>query len=358
MLQRHKTSNRLVALLLAVLLTWYALPASAHPLQYQVIRTALTAQDHTLDFTTELAAVIRPDLGERVDLLQRYYTDLFKVRYRGQECPVTVAAATVDVPNPRTTIRGRFTCPAAVTDPQAVRLEVKLFSDLIATYNHFIQVQVGGQTRELVLNRDQYTDQPQASAVAGFWSVIGRFFKLGVEHILLGFDHVLFLLAVILVIRSLRDTIGLVTSFTIAHSITLLLAGLGIVTLPGRLVEPVIAASIAYVALRNLSILKSGSMGKLRERWLTTFGFGLVHGLGLAGALREIEIPGRYFVPTLLTFNVGVEVGQLLILTVALPLLWLLANRVPKLRQRVLIALSTLISIIAVLWLIERIVRA
>lgn len=342
--------------MLAMLLA-YVLPASAHPLQYSAIRTTLTARGPALDFTTELAAVIRPDLGERIDLLQRYYADLFSVRYHGQACPVTVAEATVDVQDARTTIRGSFICSDAVTDPQAVELAVTLFSDLIATYDHFITVSVGDQTRELVLNSGQFTNQSQTSDAAGFWSVIGRFLKLGVEHILLGFDHVLFLLAVILVIRSLRDTIGLVTSFTIAHSITLLLAGLGIVTLPGRIVEPIIAASIAYVALRNLAILKSGQVGKLRERWMTTFGFGLVHGLGFAGALREIEIPGRYFVPALLTFNVGVEVGQLLVLAVALPLLWLLANRAPKLRQRVLITISVLIGIIAILWLLERIVK-
>lgn len=145
------------------------------------------------------------------------------------------------------------------------------------------------------------------------------FVVLGVEHILTGWDHLLFLLALMLRGGGWLSLAKIITAFTLAHSLTLTLAALDIVALPDRLVEAVIALSIAAVAAENLF-----PHPVLSRRWLVSFAFGLVHGFGFSSVLREIGLPTRGLVLSLLGFNAGVELGQALVLTVALPLLALL----------------------------------
>jgi hydrogenase/urease accessory protein HupE len=141
---------------------------------------------------------------------------------------------------------------------------------------------------------------------------------MGVEHILTGFDHIMFLLALMLRGGRLRSLLGIVTAFTVAHSITLSLAVLHVATLPSRVVEPLIALSIAYVALENMLFRRLPS-----RRWAVSFGFGLVHGFGFAGALIELGLPRRSLVEALVFFNVGVEAGQAMIIALLLPgLIW------------------------------------
>jgi hydrogenase/urease accessory protein HupE len=145
------------------------------------------------------------------------------------------------------------------------------------------------------------------------------YFGIGVEHILTGFDHVLFIIALILPGGSLWSLAAMVTAFTVAHSITLALSVLGIATLPSQIVEPVIALSIAYVAFENLALKRAPS-----RRWAVSFLFGLVHGFGFAGALAEVGLPAGGLAAALIGFNLGVEAGQLLIVAILLPILiWL-----------------------------------
>jgi HupE / UreJ protein len=144
------------------------------------------------------------------------------------------------------------------------------------------------------------------------------YFGIGVEHILLGFDHVLFITALILPGGRLLSIAAMVTAFTVAHSLTLALSVLNIVTLPAAIVEPVIALSIAYVAFENLTMKTA-----LSRRWAVSFLFGLVHGFGFAGALTEVGLPTSGLISALVGFNLGVEAGQLLIVAALLPLiLW------------------------------------
>ncbi|HJZ33809.1 MAG TPA: HupE/UreJ family protein [Hyphomicrobiaceae bacterium] len=150
-------------------------------------------------------------------------------------------------------------------------------------------------------------------------NTFASYFFIGVEHILTGFDHVLFIIALILPGGRWLSLAALVTAFTVAHSLTLALSVLGIATLPAQLVEPVIALSIAYVAFENLTMKRAVS-----RRWLVSFLFGLVHGFGFAGALAEVGLPTGGLVSALVGFNLGVEAGQLLIVGLLLPLLlWL-----------------------------------
>jgi hypothetical protein len=156
---------------------------------------------------------------------------------------------------------------------------------------------------------------PERRAAGTFVSYLG----LGVEHILLGFDHLLFVVALILPGGRLLSLVAIVTAFTVAHSITLALSVLGLVTLPTQIVEPMIALSIAYVAFENLTMKSVVS-----RRWAVSFLFGLVHGFGFAGALAEVGLPASGLAAALVGFNLGVEAGQALIIGVLLPLIiWL-----------------------------------
>jgi hydrogenase/urease accessory protein HupE len=175
------------------------------------------------------------------------------------------------------------------------------------------------------------------------------FIILGIGHILTGYDHLAFLLALLLAGDCLRRNAKIITSFTVAHSLTLALATLGLVTVSPAIVEPVIAASVVFVGLENLFDRR------LAARWLVTFSFGLVHGLGFASALQELGI-GRLGVRAalpLLSFNVGVELAQIAIAALVLPLVWKLKQR-PVFTLRHVPALSLLITLAGVYWFLAR----
>jgi hydrogenase/urease accessory protein HupE len=175
------------------------------------------------------------------------------------------------------------------------------------------------------------------------------FILLGIEHILTGYDHLAFLLALLLAGDSLRRNAKIITSFTVAHSLTLALATLGLVTVPPSIVEPLIAVSIVFVGLENLF------NRRFAARWLVTFCFGLVHGLGFASALRELGIGRlgpRAAIP-LVSFNIGVELAQIAIAALVLPVVWKLKER-PVFTLRHVPALSLLITLAGVYWFLAR----
>ena len=176
-----------------------------------------------------------------------------------------------------------------------------------------------------------------------------RFLVLGIEHILTGYDHLAFLLALLIAGGSLRHNTKIITSFTVAHSLTLALATLGLVNISPAIVEPLIAFSIVFVGLENLF------RRRVAARWLVTFGFGLVHGLGFAATLRELGIGtlgARVAVP-LLSFNVGVELAQIAIAVLVLPLVWRLERR-PSFTLKHVPAFSLLITFAGIYWFLAR----
>ena len=175
----------------------------------------------------------------------------------------------------------------------------------------------------------------------------GSFIALGVEHIFTGYDHLMFLVGLLLLGGRFWSLLKIVSAFTIAHSVTLVLAALGIVELPPRMIEPAIALSIAYVGAENF-ILKSTD-----RRWIIAFVFGLVHGFGFAGILQEMGLPERGLVISLLSFNVGVEIGQIAVVALVLPLI-LTLQRWP-LHRRVVHVLSAIIIGFGLYWFVERI---
>ena len=184
-----------------------------------------------------------------------------------------------------------------------------------------------------------------------FW----HFVKLGIEHIWTGYDHLLFLFALLVVCRSFKSIVGIISCFTVAHSITLALATLNLVHLPSRITEPAIAASIVFVGVENL--LRRGAEPK--GRWAVTFVFGLIHGFGFASVLRELGVGerGTSIAMPLFTFNAGVEVGQIAIAAIVLPIVWRLRKNEKFLRLGVP-ALSAIVSAAGLYWFLERTVFA
>jgi hydrogenase/urease accessory protein HupE len=193
---------------------------------------------------------------------------------------------------------------------------------------------------------------PQVERAPASRAIFVPFLKLGVEHILIGYDHLLFLAGLLLACRRFGSMVVIITSFTVAHSLTLALATFDLVSLPSRVVEPLIAASILYVGVENILRRKQP---RESSRWQLTFAFGLIHGLGFASVLRELGVgeAGRGALWPLLGFNAGVEIGQLAVAALLLPVL-LYARRAPKFEQRGLPIFSGIVAAAGLFWLIER----
>lgn len=211
-----------------------------------------------------------------------------------------------------------------------------------------------GVTRQALLSAREPTFRVPADPSG--WEVLGSYTALGIEHLVFGFDHVLFVLGLLMLIRDTRTLLFTITSFTIGHSVTLALASLGVVRFPTALVEVGIAFSLLFLAMEIPARLDGGTRGLfVRNPWWIAFAFGLLHGLGFAGALSEIGLPPRDIPLALLAFNVGIELGQLALVAVALALV-AIAGRTrlpiggPALRA---VAISVIGSL-AGYWLIER----
>ncbi|MDQ1310985.1 MAG: HupE/UreJ family protein [Pseudomonadota bacterium] len=198
-----------------------------------------------------------------------------------------------------------------------------------------------------------FTAQPEA----GRLEVITSYTWLGVEHILFGVDHLLFVAALVLLVRGVRPLLLTITAFTLAHSITLALATLGVLDVPGPPVEAVIALSIVFVAVEIIRRERGGSSLAMHKPWLVAFSFGLLHGLGFAGALAEVGLPRNSIPLALLFFNVGVEIGQVLFVGALLAVMALLRRlAVPVDARRAVVATSYAIGGLASYWLVERVV--
>ena len=196
------------------------------------------------------------------------------------------------------------------------------------------------------------TDEAEAPGTAPLPS-FGRFLALGVEHILTGADHLLFLFGLLVVCRRLKTVAIVVTCFTVAHSVTLALAALDVLTLPSRVVEPLIAATIVLVGFENLYRGEEPA-GPWPTRWCAAFGFGLIHGLGFAGALKALGLGthGSSLIAPLVAFNLGVELGQLSIAALLLAALWSLrkSGKLPRLPRFASLAVAA----IGLVWFVQR----
>jgi hypothetical protein len=236
------------------------------------------------------------------------------------------------------------------SDQPIERLKIQyqfLFDDADPQHINFLTLIDGEDGDQALFDTNHRMYQYDRFAPTSWLHTMMNYLRLGVEHILSGYDHLLFVLSLLIAASRFGQLIRIVTAFTAAHSITLFLAASDRISLPPVWVEAAIALSILYVALENIAVRKV----QLREA--LTFVFGLVHGLGFASALKETDLPKDHLISSLLAFNIGVEAGQLLVITAVMPILIVLHKK--GWRRPVNIYVSSGIALIALYWFLQRI---
>jgi hydrogenase/urease accessory protein HupE len=354
-------NRRVVAFLVAAALLCSGRPACAHAIglsrgEYRIsgslvrvlyvfsgteLATALPAIDADHDGRLSPA-----EMGPGGDVIDRRIVGATRVRADGSGCRPhldSIAAAEGDAVQ----IRASFSCDHA---PHALSIDCTFMDAFSSGHRHLATVTAGGHETSFILVSAQEhlaldLDTTRKSG-ATFWAMVWT----GITHIWTGYDHLAFLLGILLVGGRVRTLVGVVSAFTVAHSMTLALAVLGVVSPPPSIVEPAIALSIAYVGVENVINPEPS------RRWRLTFLFGLVHGFGFAGALRELDLPRAQIPAALFAFNLGVEIGQLAVVAAILPLiLW--ARRRAAFRTWGVRALSVALSLAGCTWFVMRVAR-
>jgi hypothetical protein len=276
-------------------------------------------------------------------------------------CPLAAGAQLLDnhTDGAYTVLRFSADCPGA-DGLSTLRVKYTLFAELDPQHRGLLRVARDGTTSTAILGPDQ-PDQTLSLAAPDRLAQFGAYVRNGIWHIWIGFDHILFLLSLLLPAvlatptsrpsdsfkASFIDVLKVVTAFTLAHSITLTLAALSVISLPSRWVESAIAASVIAAALNNVFPLFRG------KRPLAAFAFGLIHGFGFASVLTDLGLPQGALIASLFGFNLGVEIGQLSIVAVFLPLAFMLRHT--WFYRRLLTWGSAAIVVVASIWLIERV---
>jgi hypothetical protein len=362
---------------IAAVALWLLLPQVAHAHQSSVKYLELEIHDATADLAlrvlpTDLAEVLDsnddsdPTVATaiaRADAVRGYVRPWMTFSQKQVACSSSIASVAA-AHDPRfVEVRWRATCATTI---DAFELNFAGFFEIDSKHVAMLRVKSPGVSDESMIVR---ADEPAVILRLGeaprhnAWAWI----RTGMDHIYSGTDHMCFLLVLLLVVvlgrdgdgartwraepltRALRKTATIVTAFTVAHSITLIAASLNVITLPGRVVESAIAASIVYTAIENML------NPAVRWRFVLSFVFGLIHGLGFASVLAEL-LPATDVVSPLLLFNVGVELGQLSLVIVAVPALWLLVRSIgiDRYRRWVLPGMSALAACAGLWWLLER----
>lgn len=276
-------------------------------------------------------------------------------------CPLAAGAQLLDnhTDGAYTVLRFSADCPGA-DNLATLRVKYTLFAGLDPQHRGLLRLARDGVTSTAILGPDQ-PDQTLSLAAPDRLAQFGAYVRNGIWHIWIGFDHILFLLSLLLPAvlatptsrpsdsfkASFIDVLKVVTAFTLAHSITLTLAALSVISLPSRLVESAIAASVIAAALNNVFPLFRG------KRPLAAFAFGLIHGFGFASVLTDLGLPQGALIASLFGFNLGVEIGQLSIVAVFLPLAFILRHT--WFYRRLLTWGSAAIVVVASIWLVERV---
>lgn len=276
--------------------------------------------------------------------LAEYLDERVIVSVDGAACEPALASTSISsrAEKPYADLALTFAC-AGSTGSYRLQYEVFAASEAVADdHTNLVEYDLGGESGRTVLDRNRSDFSVGDSSLVGSSLQFGR---LGVEHILLGLDHVLFVVALILGATTFQSLLKVISMFTLAHSITLITTLLGGIDVPAVVVEPLIALSIAFVAVENL-------LGATRHRMPVVFGFGLLHGLGFAGSLRITDEVSGDLLASLLSFNVGIEVGQAMLLAAVFPLLLLIRrNRFSVPFQQVA---TGVVATFGLFWFVER----
>jgi hydrogenase/urease accessory protein HupE len=261
------------------------------------------------------------------------------------------------------TLTPQWSGAEVVADRQSVKLAVRYAAPHPGTlavtasmfpydpqHQTFLNIYEGNSLTQAILDHGRTTFEYFAGTRQGVLAVVQRFLPAGIHHILIGPDHLLFLIGLLLLGGTVRQLAVIVTSFTVAHSITLSLAALNIISPPARIIEPAIALSIVYVGADNLLIRD----GRDVRAWIA-FAFGFIHGFGFASVLREMDLPSRALGWSLFSFNVGVEIGQLLVVAVVATALAALRARDEAAGRRLAFAGSIVVMAAGAFWFIQRV---
>ena len=304
------------------------------------LATSYPALDRSHDGTLSSA-----ELAAGESIIATSIVGALKVTSGGAPCPVSATTSKIDGED--AVLSATALCPPGGTD---LALDLGFLEPLPADHRHLAHVKAGVAEEEtIVLQTVRKIRVDTGHAIAQSRTEgIGAFLRLGVEHILTGYDHLVFLFGLVVIGGRPRALLEAITAFTVAHSISLALATLGVWTPPPSLVEPAIALSIAYVGFENF-FLKDAE-----KRWRITLPFGLIHGFGFAGALVERHLPRARIPIALLGFNLGVEIGQLAVMAVLLPLV-VVARRKPLFDKRILPVLNVIIIVLGLFWLALRV---
>jgi hypothetical protein len=357
--------RRLLAATALTLLLAAALPLRAHRGSTKLVVVERTPEGARIE--VELEAVdVAVELGlpedtpveetmRRPDAIRRWLEAGWSARSDGGACPLRAGAPEAREVDGQDRIRVvlRARCPAPRT---GVRLRDGTIFDSDPQHEAFVRTRWTGEGDARVLRVGR--QEVELGAPPSVSALLGRFLWEGVLHLVTGYDHLLFLLSLVLTAGglaaregmrpALKDVAWIVTAFTLGHSVTLIAAALGVVVLPSRLVESVIAGSIVVVALLNIARPEA----RRTMPWLA-FGFGLIHGFGFSGVLAELGLPAQARVLSLVSFNVGIELAQLAFVAVLLVPL----ERTARLRGYetwVVKGGSALIALLAGFWLVER----
>ena len=281
------------------------------------------------------------------------------------------AAAIIELLSPRlmlgadgTPLRGEWSNVEIVADRQSLRLHVRypLASPAgtltVATimfpydpqHQTFLNIYERDALTQAILDRGRIQFDYFAGTRQGALAVVRKFLPSGIHHILVGPDHLLFLVGLLLLGGTIRQLAVVVTAFTVAHSITLSLAALNVVTPPARIIEPAIALSIVYVGADNLLVRD----GRDVRAWIA-FAFGFIHGFGFANVLREMDLPPRALGWSLFSFNLGVEIGQLIVVVAVASVLSALRSRSEEVGRRLAFAGSIVVMAAGTFWFIQRV---
>ena len=353
--------KRLWSLTVFTAVLWTGPPALAHPAPFSFVdvRVQPTAVDvtivvHTFDVAYEIGLqppdrVLDPAvLGTRSDRLVALLRDRLLIIADGRRLRIDTWSVAEPLPE-RQSLRfqGHLDLEA---QPGVINISGVLFP-YDPAHQTFVNVYEGGSLRsQAILDEGRTQHEYFVGSVQGTFAVFQKFIPAGIQHILIGPDHILFLVGLLLLGGSLRQLALVVTSFTLAHSITLSLAVLGILSPPGSVVEPLIALSIVYVGVDNL--LARG--GRDVRVWIAlTFGF--IHGFGFANVLREMNLPREALGWSLFSFNAGVELGQLVVVVVVASALTALRAWSDAVGQRVAYAGSVVVIAAGAFWFVQRV---
>jgi hypothetical protein len=362
---------------LAILLLLSACSASAHKPSdsYLALSTrsgdtqvhgqwdiALRDLDLALDLDTDRDGSISwGEVRQRETDLFGYALQRLTLTEAGAQCSTAPGELLVDHHSDGAYAVLRFTaqCPAV---PTKLGVDYRMLFDLDPSHRGLLRLEVDGASRSAVLSPEQAVQQFDL-AQSSRWSTFAQFVGDGMHHIWIGYDHMLFLISLLLpavLIRragawapvpSLRSALlgvlAVVTAFTVSHSITLTLAALDVIALPSRLVESGIALSVLLAALNNIWPVVT------RRGWVLAFCFGLVHGFGFASVLNDLGLPRGALALALAGFNVGVEIGQLTVVLAVVPLIYFL-RQARFYRPGVLVGGSSAIALVAGVWFVGR----